>query len=359
MTATLLDELAALRRSGGLCQTTQRFLVEVGGDDSLLWLDRLSSQPVVGMAAGGVVDAVLMDGKGRLRADLRVVAPADPGNGLLLELPASHRTQLLRLLDMYVIRERVVLADASETRQVIALVGPRSEELLAAVGLALPPAGVAATPRPGVLLLHPAQPGLPGAEFYVEREAGRELCDELLAAGAVRVGDEALEIERIAAGIARFQPDLSGDVIPLEAGLEARVSITKGCYPGQEVVARILNLGQVTRRLVRLSCPGRAPVEAGVELAELPGAATSGPAGVDGPSSASGPVSTSGQAASGAGAPPPAAAPRVVGRLTSVAYDPARDTTFALGFLRRSHWKPGTRVAARGAVLEVAAPDAD
>jgi folate-binding Fe-S cluster repair protein YgfZ len=96
------------------------------------------------------------------------------------------------------------------------------------------------------------------------------------------------------------------------------VSVTKGCYPGQEVVARITNLGQVARKLLRLSAPGR------VELA--PGTALVGMG------------ERAGQDA---------------GKLTSAAWDPLAERTVALGFLKRAFWPAGSVVRAGDAELTV------
>jgi folate-binding protein YgfZ len=160
--------------------------------------------------------------------------------------------------------------------------------------------------------------GAPGADLLVPIGEIEPLLAQLVAAGAVRVERPALEALRIARGVPWWPADLAPDVIPLEAGLAADVSITKGCYPGQEVVARITNLGQVARKLLRLSAPGRHELASGTVL-----------------------TGTGEQAG------------KEAGKLTSVAWDPLADRTVALGFVRRPWWKDGTVVQAAGSELEV------
>ncbi|MGH9371754.1 MAG: glycine cleavage T C-terminal barrel domain-containing protein, partial [Vicinamibacterales bacterium] len=104
------------------------------------------------------------------------------------------------------------------------------------------------------------QLGVPGFVAYVDVEGESALVAALEAAGARRIGDEAATAARVEAGYPLYGVDMDADIIPLEAGIESRaLSMTKGCYVGQEVIIRVLHRGQgrVVRRLVglRLSSP--------------------------------------------------------------------------------------------------------
>jgi folate-binding protein YgfZ len=260
-----------------------------------------------------------MDGKGRLRADLRAAA-IDASDGLLLDVPEAARPALAKVLDMYVLREKVVVRDLAAAQTFVHVLGPGATGVLARASLPAP-RGDEALAAPGVIAaLASRHFGAEGADLLVAETDVPALLARLSAAGAEPVERAALEAQRIAAGVPWWPADLGDAVIPLEAGLDADVSVTKGCYPGQEVVARIVNLGQVARRLLRLSAPGRVAVEAGGTL--------------------TGTGERAGQEA---------------GRLTSVSWDPLAQRTVALGFVRRPWWKDGTVVKA-GEVDLVVAP---
>lgn len=317
------SELDALREGAALCTHDLRAIARVTGADALQWLERIASHPVADMPAHGVRAATLMDGKGRMRAELRVLAPGEPSDGLLLDLPSSHRAAILKLLDMYVIKDDVQIEDVSIPWRLVSVLGPKAGDVLAACGLPLPSAGELAAPRDDLLVLRSELSGGEGYDLVFEGQVGRDLVGGLLQRGAVRASLAALDVLRVEHGVPWFAPDLSDGVIPLEALLDARVSITKGCYPGQEVVARIKNLGQVARKLVRVDAAGRAALQHGDEL-----------------------LGTGEQQGKPAGS------------LTSVAYDPGRDATYALAFVRRASWKEGTRlVTASGVEVGVHALD--
>jgi len=326
---SVAEQLAALREGAAVAAPDLRAVVGVSGPDTLDWLERLVSAPVKDLPAGCCRWATLMDGKGKLRADLRLIRP--PGGEWLLEIPASHAPALLRVLDMYILRDRVELQDRTASHGFVALLGPRAGDVLAACGLPRPEAcggdgavaagGDGAVGAPGVLVMPSRLYGAPGFDLLLPA-AGREaLRARLVAAGAVPVERTALQIARLEHGVPWFAEDLADNVIPLEAGLDDHVSITKGCYPGQEVVARISNLGQVARKLVRLT-------------AEWSGGAP--------PELAAGVLTGTGEHAG-----------KEAGKLTSLAHDETRRRTVALGFARRAFWAPGTRLAAGAVELQV------
>ena len=313
---SLAVQLAALREGAAVAAPDLRVVVGLSGPDTLDWLERLVSAPVKDLPAGCCRGATLMDGKGKLRADLRLIHTADEW---LLEIPASHAAGLLRALDMYILRDKVTLADRTKSHGFIVLLGPKAEEALAACGWPRPQEcggdGAVAAADAGVLIMPSRLFGAPGFDLLLPAAARDPVRERLVAAGAVPAEPAALQIARIEHGVPWFAEDLADGVIPLEAGLDEQVSITKGCYPGQEVVARITNLGQVARKLVRLSAEWRGgqPPPLG------PGAALTGTA------------ERAGQEA---------------GKLTSVAHDETRRRTVALGFVRRAFWAPGTPLAA-------------
>jgi folate-binding protein YgfZ len=320
--AELVADLRALREDVAACSPGVRSVIAVSGPDHVAWLDRISSMPVATLEPGRAVRATLMDGKGKLRADLTVMhLPAAPGQEqrLLLDVPASQHAALLRVLDMFILREKIALADLGASHRIVSVLGPRAEAALTAAGLPFPRDDQALSAGSVIAAVRSRLCGAPGADLVVPAAEAGPLLERLAGGGARPIGAAALEVERVAHGVPWFAAELASGVIPLEAGLDADVSVTKGCYPGQEVVARITNLGQVARRLLRLSTPGEHALAAGAALAG------------------------SGERAA-----------QEAGQVTSAAFDPLAGRTLALAFLRRAFWKPGTIVRAGELPLEVA-----
>jgi len=315
-------QLRALGQGAAVAAPLVRSALAVSGPDHREWLERLASNPVATLPPGRATGLVLMDGKGRLRADLRAANAGVP-DGLLLDVPEAARAALLKVLEMYILREKVLVRDLSPTHRWLHVLGPGAADVLARSGLPAPAEGEARTEGEVLAALPSRHFGVPGADLLVPVAQVEPLVVRLLSRGAVRVERPALEALRIARGVPWWPADLSPDVIPLEAGLDADVSITKGCYPGQEVVARITNLGQVARKLLRLAAPGRHELAGGAVL-----------------------TGTGEQAG------------KEAGKLTSVAWDPLADRTVALGFVRRPWWKDGTVVRAGTVELAVVAPQA-
>lgn len=312
----LVGQLAALRHGVALALAPRRMLVEITGEERTVWAERLLSVPVADLPEGRARRGTLMDGKGKLRCDLRVARPPG-GASLLFDLPASHAAPLLRVLDMYILRDKVALVDRSADLSALSVLGPGAAACLERAGLPVARDDEAHV-RDDVLCLASRQYGVPGCDLFVPRGRLSALADALREAGARQVGEEALECARLAAGVPRFDLDLADGVIPLEAGFDDAVSTTKGCYPGQEVVARIVNLGQVARRLARLSAEAGAP--------PAPGTPLHGTGERDG---------------------------QEVGRVTSSARQPDDGRVTALGFVRRALLAPGTTLRAGDLELRV------
>ncbi|HEX5011433.1 MAG TPA: hypothetical protein VFY71_13645 [Planctomycetota bacterium] len=311
-------QLRALREGVGVTSPLVRAAIAVTGPDHRDWLDRIASNPIKTLADGRATGFTLMDGKGRLRGELRAAACGVPG-GLLLDVPEAGRPALLKALDIYILREKVGLEDLSVSTRWVHVLGPRAGELLARLGLPAPQGDEALAGAGVTAALASRHFGAAGADLLLPAAAVDGLVKRLEDAGAKAVEPAALHVQRIAQGVPWWPNDLADAVIPLEAGLDADVSVTKGCYPGQEVVARITNLGQVARKLLRLSTQGRVELAPGTPLL-----GTGERAGQD------------------------------AGKVTSVAWDPLTERTVALGFLKRAFWPAGTVVRAGDAELTVA-----
>jgi folate-binding protein YgfZ len=325
---TIEEMIGATRRQVGLFDLPDRGLLEVRGEDRVRWLDGMISQDVSALEAGGAESgcyALLLTNRGAIVADLHVGRIDDV---YYLESLRSEIPRIRETLDRYIIADDVVLTDRSDELPAIGLEGPEAANLLSQIS------------SPGVRDLGRecwTTSSIAGCEvligafgfsgesaFQIRTSAGdREAVEEAIAQagnlgdrdGLVRGSVEALEIMRVEAGIAKLGAELDGDVLPPEARLEAAISTTKGCYVGQEIVARLRARGQVNHLLVGFR----------LVAAELPR--------VDAPLSVAG---------------------RVTGELTSVVSSPS-EGMIALGYVRREHAEVGMEIAFEGGCATVAA----
>jgi len=323
MTQDRIDELNRIRSTAAVCRHGLRQLVHVSGADALTWLDRMFSRPVAEISRNESVRAVFMDGNGRVRADVRILALHDPQDGVMLELP-NDKGQLVKLLQMFVIQDDVKIHSAADECSLFTIAGPSAAAALTSLGLETPQAEGISQSRAGVAVLSSRLAGLPAYDLVVDNADLDGLLAEFSSGGWGAVSLATLDCVRIEQGVPWFAGDLDVEVIPLEALLHDHVSVTKGCYPGQEVVARITNRGQVARKLVRLVSPDERTLSPGLKLlgtGELEG--------------------------------------KTAGLLTSACIDASTGTTLALGFVRRMFWKSGTQVTADGHPLTVHSLDGD
>ena len=253
------DEDRALRTGAGLFDASAREVVRIGGPDRQSFLQGMVTQDVEGLPVGSVAEAALLTPKGAMVADARVVKR--PEDFLLLTEP-GYGPVVLGTLERYLISEDAELSDVTSSFGQLSVVGLEAEALVARVlelgsqaGGALRPfdaGGATGWALPQGLLL-------PGVDLLVPVEALGAVLDRLLQAGATPVGLSALEVLRVERGTPRFGADMDEKTIPLEANLQRAIHYQKGCYIGQEVIARATFRGHVNRHLVGLRFTGPAP----------------------------------------------------------------------------------------------------
>ncbi len=211
--------------------------VWVDGPDAGAFLHGLLSQDIASMSDGEVRDALLLDNTGHVRVDLRVVRTGPDAYTLVTEESAGER--LAELLEEYHFSEEVEILGPEPVDVVTFL--DRTDPFVAGADLVVPGR-------------------LPGAVDAIGD--GSTILD---ANATLPVDPERIEALRIAAGIPRLGVDMTERTLVHEAGLQHRsVSFDKGCYLGQETVARVEYRGGVNRRLVGLRLPG--PVDAGATI---------------------------------------------------------------------------------------------
>lgn len=248
--------------------------VEVGGSESASFLNAQLSIDITQLGDDRAPLAAWHTPKGRVRALVRVVPAA--GEWLLVT-PAGTEQTLCRQLGMYVLRADVRIAEAPDRRGAAVL--GAEPEWLAARGVDLPP-GANAAAAAGDLVWIRVGPDV----VYALAPSDAPL--DPIRAHADEASADELELAEIRLGLPRIGPDLVDKYLPQMLNLDAlgAVAYDKGCYPGQEVIARTHNLGSVKRRLARFTGrgarvpqPGDAVIDAeGDEVGEIVRAAASG-----------------------------------------------------------------------------------
>jgi tRNA-modifying protein YgfZ len=234
-------------QSAGLVDRSDRAKFMVRGSEAADFLQGQVSNDVEALEPGSGCYATVLSHKGKLRTDLRVLRGED---WFWLDTEAIGHVVLEHMLRTYSVGRDVRYEDLTESRALLSLVGPAARERLDA------------PPQEEEHSFVPGEHGL-----YVATLLGIDvICEPGTALDVEPVSDEAAECVRIEAGRPRLGFDMDSETMPQEAGINERaVSFTKGCYVGQETVARLHYRGRPNRHLrgLRLS----EPAERGAEIA--------------------------------------------------------------------------------------------
>ncbi len=257
------DPAAELRAVTAGCGLVDRLWVEhleLRGEDRQRFLHGLVTCDVKSLAPGGGVYGLFTTAQGKLLAEARIEAHADR---LLLELPAGLTAPVAEHLGRFVVADRVEITPLPELRA-LTLLGPEAPRLAAALAGGEPPAArwshVTASWRDrDTSLFHDGRLGAPAVTVRLPAAEAGELARELVSSGARPAGFAAAECLRVEAGIGRFGADFGGERFPQEVGADEALDFEKGCYLGQEVVARIHYRGKVNHRLAGLVVDGEPP----------------------------------------------------------------------------------------------------
>jgi len=237
------------------------------GPDLLGLLHRLSTGDVKDLRPGDGRETVVTNAKGRMVARLSVHHMG--GDGVLLVAGPAAAPRVLAHLQRFTFAEKIGLADVTASTFAFALLGPRWAEASAAAGIPnLAPFGSSVCTLAGIRV-HAARTNGFDAEGVVvigPREDAGHVRTAMVNAAALEGGGaieaDALEAWRILRGLPASGHELTEEHNPLEAGLRDAISFTKGCYVGQEVIARLNTYGRVSRTLVLLELEPEAPVPA-------------------------------------------------------------------------------------------------
>lgn len=248
-----------LREECGLLDRSERGKLLVTGPEAADYLQGQLTNDVEAIEPGDGAYAALLDRKGHMQGDMRVLRPGE-GPDLLLDTEPEALEAVRKHLGMYKIGREVDVVDVTTERALLSLIGPRAVEI--AGSAALPENACDEVTIAGTDVLAVGTPD--GIDLIFDAEARDRVADALLAAGAAEVSPEAVEILRIEAGRPRFGAEMGTETMPAEAGIvEQAVSFTKGCYIGQETVARLHYKGKPNRHLRGLKLSGAAGAQPG------------------------------------------------------------------------------------------------
>lgn len=289
-------EYAALRKHAVLFDAPHRATLQLTGDDRLAFLDAMITQRVRDLDPGDLRDSFWLNRKGRIVADLRLTHLADR---TLLDLDVLAATQTAETLESFLFAEDVTITNRSDDLTRLWLLGPTAPLLLREAASPAPddlsPGRALETRIAGVptLIARSNLGPIPMFELTLPLTDAISLYERLLELGqpphtepgapqpdtlATRVrlrptGWHAINIARIESGLPIFNLDFANTNLPAETGLlDSRVDFKKGCYLGQEVVARMHALGHPKQTLVALRIettddePAPPQAETGAEL---------------------------------------------------------------------------------------------
>ncbi len=229
----------------GLLDRSERGKLALSGADAKSFLQGQVTNDVEGLEPGMGCYAAFLTPKGKMLGDLRIL---DAGEELLLDTERSSLQELFNMLRRFSIGYELQLHKRTLERGLLSLVGPAADALAGVEHLGEPEYSHALA-QVGALTVRAIRTDL-GIDLLCDATDTAALADTLTQRGAAPVAEAAVEIVRIEHGRPRYGIDLDDSVIPQEAGLNARaVSFTKGCYVGQETVARLYYRGKPNRQL--------------------------------------------------------------------------------------------------------------
>ena len=326
-----LDQYRALHDGAGLVDRSSRGRLALTGADRRAYLQGLLTNDIAALAPGTGCYAAYLTAQGRMIADMRLF---ETGQALLVDLDGGLADAVRARWSQFIFSEDVEVKDVSATTAQLGVYGPRAAAVLASALSADEPTSFAASlegmPLHGnvslmfrgaaIIVLRSDDVGVMGFDVVVPSNLKEDVTALLRQAGSTGVDPETAEVARVEAGRPLFLADMDTDTIPLEAGIEDRaISLSKGCYVGQEIIIRVLHRGhgRVARRLVGVTFDPSAAVPAkGARLR---------------------------------------AGDREVGTITSAVWSPALGRPIAIASVHRDFVEPGTVLSTADAAATVTA----
>jgi folate-binding protein YgfZ len=308
-------QYTAAKEGAALIDRSAQGKISLTGADRASFLHALLTNDIARLTPGTGAYAAYLTPQGRMISDMRVI---ESGTEMLLDVEPSIGDSLAERLDSLIFSEDVQVKNVTRDLAEVGIHGPLAAKALeSATGIpaarleSLTQYDNVRAPGSALTVVRDSAFGVSGFDVYVPAQDAPRLFEALKRTGAVPVTEETAEVLRVEAGRPKFAVDMETDTIPLEAGIEDRaISLTKGCYVGQEVIIRVLHRGhgRVAKKLVWLDVQG----------AVIP---------------AKGDHIVSGE--------------QEIGRITSAVFSPQANAPLALGYVQRDFLPNGTAVAVK------------
>ncbi len=246
----------SLKHIAGLLDLSGRGKIEVAGKDRVEFLNNILTQDIKSLKPGQCAYSALLTATGKVIADMNVFVFED---NITLDTEPSVEKKLFQSLEKFLITEDVMLRDITSETMHLAIEGPKAAMFITNIGVP-----VFTMPRgmTGKIAFH----------ILAARGEGEILKAELQKRGAELISAEVQETARIEAGWLRYGVDMDENVTLSETGLDdIAASETKGCYPGQEVVARTKTYKGLQRKMVRVRLTGNELPKTGEKILSAEG----------------------------------------------------------------------------------------
>ena len=301
-------EYSAVRDGGvGLIDLSSRGRILVSGAEVVMFLNGLITNDMKTLAVNSWMPAVFPNVQGRLLASVRVIHRDD---GFLIDTEGATHDTVLKLLERFTMAGDFRVSDVTGDTTTLSIQGKRAGEVIRTTlgeeAATVELQQVVMAQGSTVTVIRATHTAEDGFDLFINAKAAGNLRDSLTNAGAQTVSPDVLEILRIEAGIARYGMDMDGTNVVTETNLDDAVSFTKGCYIGQEIIARIKYRGHVAKKLTGIIVAGDVVLESGARILS--------------------------------------AEEKEIGRVTSFAFSPQIERTIALAYLRYDYQAPGTEV---------------
>jgi folate-binding protein YgfZ len=265
-------EWAGLRSGCGVYDLGYRAKISLAGADRVRWLNGMVTNNVRDLPADRGVYAFLLNPQGHILGDLYAY---DHGDSIVVDTDRSQLEKILATFDHYIIMDDVEVKDLSESLTALGVAGPKARQVLRRAGIAVPEM------QPLQILdatcecdcdcvkctvVRGEDTETESYELWLSPSEVRKTWDALVAAGALPVGFEAIELHRIVSGIPLYGVDIRERDLPQETEQARALNFNKGCYVGQEIVERIRSRGTVHRKFSGFMADGAAGIAAGNKI---------------------------------------------------------------------------------------------
>jgi folate-binding protein YgfZ len=306
----------AVRNGGaGLIDLSNRARITAGGSEAVMFLNGLITNDMKTLAEKTWMPAVFPNVQGRLIAAVRVIRLVDQSDGkprFLIDTEVATHSHVLKTIERFTMAGDFKVADITKETAMLSVQGRDAARAVRSMF----GDGAATLPKNGLeevrwqdvecTVIRASHTSEDGFDVLISADKKSALANAFIEAGAISVAEETFETLRVEAGVGHFGKDMDESNVVTEANLDDAVSFTKGCYIGQEIIARIKYRGHVAKKLTGITFEHSERVEPGTVVRSTDG--------------------------------------KEIGRITSFAFSPRLERAIALGFVRYEQLVPGTEV---------------